>query len=60
MIQTIIEVELTNGTKTEFPIENLDNFKRLLGNNIKSIKPKQSAVNVEPEIVSTSKKKKTK
>lgn len=58
MVQTIIEVIMKDGTVTEFPVENLENFKRLCGQNIKSIRPKQNGnIHVEPEIVSTTKKK---
>lgn len=61
MIQTIIEVTMKDGTLTEFPLDNLDEFKRLLGHNIRSIKPKTTDVKaeqgLEPEIVSTRKRK---
>lgn len=57
MIQTIIEVTMKDGTLTEFPLDNLDEFKRLLGHNIRSIKPKTTDVKAEPEIVSTRKRK---
>lgn len=65
MIQTIIEVTMKDGTLTEFPLDNLDEFKRLLGHNIRSIRPKANDVKtelrseptLEPEIVSTRKRK---
>jgi hypothetical protein len=57
MIQTIIEVTMKDGTLTEFPLDNLDEFKRLLGHNIRSIKPKTTDVKTKPEIVSTRKRK---
>lgn len=57
MIQTIIEVTMKDGTLTEFPLDNLDEFKRLLGHNIRSIRPKATEAMTEPEIVSTRKRK---
>jgi len=57
MNQTIIEVRLKDGTVTQFPIENLENFKRLVGHNITGIKPVNQHVPQEDEvdgIVSTS------
>jgi hypothetical protein len=61
MVQTFIEVTLKNGTVTDFPIENLDNFKRLNGHNITSIKPKKNGNDfTKPVIVTTAKTKKTK
>lgn len=60
-MQTIIEVTMKDGTLTEFPLDNLDEFKRLLGHNIRSIKPKttdvKSEISSEPVIVSTRKRK---
>lgn len=57
MIQTIIEVQMKDGTLTEFPIDNLEDFKRLCGHNIRSIRPKAIEAMTEPEIVSTRKRK---
>lgn len=57
MVQTFVEVIMKNGSVTEFPVQNLDNFKRLCGHEIQSIKPKKTADNFVSEIVSTSEEK---
>jgi hypothetical protein len=60
MVQTFIEISFSDGTITEYPIDALDEVKRLLGHKIKSIKPKTNIPIievVEPVIVSTAKKK---
>jgi hypothetical protein len=56
-----VEVRLKDGTVTRFPIPNLDNFKRLMGHEITSIKPvrnENDTVDAEVEIISTTKSRK--
>ena len=62
MSQTIIEVRMKDGTVTTFPIENLENFKRLCGQNIAGIKPLNRVLEqeIEPVIESTADKRKRK
>jgi hypothetical protein len=53
-----VEVRLKNGSVTRFPIPNLDNFKRLCGHEIVSIKPVRNdndTIDEEVEIISTTK-----
>jgi hypothetical protein len=55
-----VEVRLKNGSTTRFPIPNLDNFKRLMGHEIASIKPvrnESDIVDEEVEIISTTSNK---